>query len=91
MKLNVEETLNTIKFSELAQKGYKVMSNSEFDRIVEGVIQLQQENQQLKELNSELISVLKAVRKDINFPELCDGYLVIDILDKVKELENKRV
>ena len=54
------------------------------------VEELRKENQQLKELNKELISVLKNVRKDINFPELCDGYLVIDILDKVKN-RSKRV
>ena len=43
------------------------------------------ENQQLKEINKELISVLKIVEQDVNFVELCDGYLVIEILDKVKE------
>lgn len=46
------------------------------------VEELKKENQQLKEMNRELISVLKKVRKDINFAELCDGYLVIEILDK---------
>ena len=48
-EINVDEVIRTIQFSEIAQKGYKVMSNDGFDRIVNGVLNLQQENQQLKE------------------------------------------
>jgi predicted transcriptional regulator len=53
-EINVDEVIRTIQFSEIAQKGYKVMSNDEFDRIVNGVLKLQQENQELKQINEEM-------------------------------------
>ena len=52
--MNIEETINTIKFSEITQKGYKILSNDEFDTIVNGVLHLQTENQKLKEENERL-------------------------------------
>lgn len=41
---------------------------------------------QLQQENKELIEILKTIRHDINFVELCDGYL---IEDKLNELEGK--
>lgn len=45
----IKNKIQTLQFSEIVQKGYKIMSNVEFDSIVNGVLQLQQENSQLKE------------------------------------------
>lgn len=54
------------------------------DRLNKFDYELQQENNQLKQENQELINILKIIRKDINFVELCDGYI---IENKLNELE----
>lgn len=56
------------------------------DRLNKSEYELQQENNQLKQENQELINILKIIRKDINFVELCDGYI---IENKLNELEGE--
>lgn len=41
----------------------------------------------LEQENKELIEILKTIKHDINFAELCDGYL---IEDKLNELEGDK-
>lgn len=78
--MNIEETINTIKFSEIAQKGYKIMSNDEFDSIVNGVLQLQTENQQLK---GRIDKAIKYMDDTFNISSMKE---FIEILNKIEEI-----
>lgn len=55
----IKNKIQTLQFSEIVQKGYKIMSNVEFDSIVNGVLQLQQENSQLKERIEKAIEYIE--------------------------------
>lgn len=68
-EINVDEVIRTIQFSEIVQKGYKVMSNDEFDRIVNGVLNLQQQN---KELHNKIDKLEEHSRGNI---EACENRL----------------
>ena len=54
----IKNKIQTLQFSEIVQKGYKIMSNVEFDSIVNGVLQLQQENSQLKQRIEKAIEII---------------------------------
>ena len=62
----IKNKIQTLQFSEIVQKGYKIMSNVEFDSIVNGVLQLQQENSQLKNDNAVMKAGLIQIRDEEN-------------------------
>lgn len=43
----------------------------------------------LQQENQELINILKIIRKDINFVELCDGYIIENKLNELEDGNNE--
>lgn len=84
----LEEYIKKVEpnFNSHIEKGTIEMSNEYYNLLEERIRRLMDENNQLKEQNKELIEILKTIRHDVNFCELCDGYIV---LDKLNELEGK--
>ena len=81
--MNVEETIRTIQFSEIAQKGYKVMSNDEFDMFVDGVLKLQQENKELHNKIDKAIELIESYnlgKYDYSIPTIG----IIELLEILK-------
>ena len=96
----IDNMINTIKFSEIAQKGYKIMSNDEFDKIVEGVLNLQQENKQLKQALLDIKEYIEKyswqedkVYKDFVGNYHIDKYMELnqDCIEELLDILNKAI